>query len=252
MTKWLRHRGFVLFASFAFAASLTDRVSAITFTGSSGTLSASAEFTVVGGDLHIHLVNTSSTPVGSNPDVLTGLYFDLAGSPTLTAGSIALDGSSVYVNTSHNSVVLPLGDHWAYGASTGGGKPAGYGFYGVGAAGFGIFGPSTSFTGSGGSPGGVDYGLVGVIASSPSNGFKNQGPQIQSGVDIVLHDTLASLPAVSNVLFQYGSSTLETTIPGAPEPQTALFALAGLTGLTMKRRRGSSHGRRAARRTDAR
>ena len=150
MIQWQGHRAFILCTSFvSIALCLTAQVEATIFTGTSGSLAASAEFTLNSGDLLIHLVNTSPTPVGDKPNVLTAIFFDLAGSPALTAGSIALDASSVYANTSKNSVVLPLGDHWAYKSGTGGSKPSGYGFYGVSAARLSIFGPGDTFTGSG-------------------------------------------------------------------------------------------------------
>jgi hypothetical protein len=217
---------------------LTAHAEAVTFIANSGTHSASVEFTVSGGDLHIHLVNTSTTPVGDNPDVLTAVFFDIPGNPIFTPGSIAMDATSFYVNTTSHSPTLPLADHWAYNASTGGSKPVGYGVYGVSACGFGIFNSGDTFTGSGPSPNGVDYGLVGLFSATASSGFKNQGPQVQSGVDIVLHGTLSSLPAISNVLFQYGSATNEPTHTGTqtPEPHSALLLLCGAAGMAFTRK----------------
>jgi hypothetical protein len=233
------HCAFVLLALMCAGLFTATPVQAVMFAGSLGSLAASAEFTLDGDDLKIHLVNTSLTPVGDNPNVLTGIYFDLAGNPALTAGSVALDATSFYTNTSNNSVALPLGDHWAYGSGTGGDKPAGYGFYGVGACGFGIFGPHQTFTGNGGSPSGVNYGLISEMSASASNGFKNQGPQIGSGIDIILNGALSELPDITNVRFQYGSSTTTETsfiAVRVPEPHTAVLLLSGAVGLAFRRR----------------
>ncbi len=203
---------------------------AVTFTATNGSnLSASADFTIVGGNLDIHLVNTSITPVSNNPDVLTGLFFDVSGAPSLTAGSINQDGSSSYVNTSVNPPSGALGDHWAYTSGSITGPSSGGTYeYGIGAAGFGVFGPSDTFTGLGGSPGGVDYGLVGVLGS-PSLGLKNNGPQVQNGVDIVLDGSLTGNETISNVWLQYGSAFNEPGFPGTPpvpEPGAGAMALA--------------------------
>lgn len=209
---------------------------AVTFTATNGSnLSASADFTISGGNLDIHLVNTSSTPVSDNPDVLTGLFFDVSGAPTLTADSINLDGSSSYVNTSVNSPSGVLGDHWAYTSGSITGPSSGGTYeYGIGAAGFGVFNSSDTFTGSGGSPDGVDYGLVGVLSGSPTNGLKHNGPQVENGVNIVLDGSLTGNETISNVWFQYGSAfSGEPGFPGTPpstppvpEPGTGAMALA--------------------------
>jgi hypothetical protein len=183
-----------------------------------GSLSAMATFNVAGGDLHIRLSNISGVPVGSNPEVLSGLFFDLAGDPSLSAGSLSLVPGSFYVHTPPS--FEPADQHWAFAEATGSGLP----HYRIGAAGFGLFDGADTFAPGGGDPimDGVDYGLVGQLATNPSAGLKK--PLIDSAVDIVLKGSLASLPEITNVSIQYGSSLLETRLEAEAIPEPGLYA----------------------------
>src|SRR5712691_9326837 len=72
----------------------------VTFTGSSGNLSASAKFDVSGADLIITLTNTSPNDVLVPTDVLTAIFFDL--DPTLTldrVSAVVAPGSTVFFGT---------------------------------------------------------------------------------------------------------------------------------------------------------
>src|SRR5687768_5217462 len=65
--------------------------------GSSGPLSASAKFETSGTNLIVTLTNTSTADVLKPVDVLTGLFFDLAGNPSLSRTSALIaPGSEVY------------------------------------------------------------------------------------------------------------------------------------------------------------
>ena len=81
----------------------------ITFSGSSGSLAASAEFTLTGNTLSILLTNTSSADVLVPTDVLTGLFFN-TGAAGLTPVSASLNGSSVF----YGSIVNDVGEGWQY------------------------------------------------------------------------------------------------------------------------------------------
>jgi len=85
----------------------TASVSAVTFIGSSGNLSASADFSLVGNTLTVTLVNTSSHDVLVPTDVLTAVWFDVT--HTLTPNSANPNGSSLYCGSLTN-----VGNGWGY------------------------------------------------------------------------------------------------------------------------------------------
>src|SRR5262245_56879682 len=98
------------FAAALIACALTPASSqAVIFVGSSGSLSASAEFTLSGSTLTVVLTNTSPNDVQVPTDVLTGVFFNTTS--TLTPVSAALNGSTV------NYAALPaggVGAGWQY------------------------------------------------------------------------------------------------------------------------------------------
>lgn len=61
----------IFFVTIPFQASATP----VTFNASSGLLSASATFDIVGGNLSVTLTNTSTNDVLAPSDVLTALFF---------------------------------------------------------------------------------------------------------------------------------------------------------------------------------
>ena len=89
------------------------RAAPITFTGASGSRSASATFdTSVTNQLLVTLTNTSTADVLVPTDILTAVFFTLA-SPTLTPGSAVLaPGSSVLFDSA--PVGGNVGGEWAY------------------------------------------------------------------------------------------------------------------------------------------
>src|SRR5262245_65577780 len=81
-----------------------DANAGITFTGSSGNLSASATFEVVGNNLQITLTNTSTFETNVPADVLTAIFFDIDGNPTLGNGvgaSVVFAGGANVLNRFH-------------------------------------------------------------------------------------------------------------------------------------------------------
>ncbi|HZP80805.1 MAG TPA: XDD4 family exosortase-dependent surface protein [Chthonomonadaceae bacterium] len=236
-------KGFIRFGVVALALICsTGTLKAQTFFGGTSPLHASATFSITGGgDLDIIFTNLATTAASGNAAVLTGLFFDVSGATTFsrTGSSIDANGSS-YVNGSLSGV---LGDHWAANfGRTLSGAPGGA-LNGIGASGLGgVFGSNDSFSGSGGSPQGVDYGLVGP--GGPGSVNSNQGPQLQNSIHVVLHSTtpLASNAVISNVWFQYGSALQgEPGFPGVPAPPALLTALMGAAmpgaGFVMQRLR---------------
>src|SRR5262245_61500226 len=65
-----------------------------TTTASGGSLAASAQFSLNAGTLTVVLTNTSASDVLVPADVLTGVYFNLTGNPSLASGSAVLTGGS--------------------------------------------------------------------------------------------------------------------------------------------------------------
>lgn len=217
-----------------------------TFMGQAGDLAAQATFSTSGNQLLIHLQNTAAEGANVNADVLTGLFFELSGVAPLTAGTIALDGSSFYVNGTGSN----LPSHWAFRPDI---AEQGLPGYGLACAGYGVFGAQNAFgPAQGNDIDGLDYGLVSSLGPDATGGLGNNGPHIQNGVNIVLNGWLEGL-TINSVRFQYGTSLNEPWITvdrnggsnhGGEVPEPGLLALFGagsvgsvLTAVRARRRR---------------
>src|SRR5262245_50570584 len=99
--------GLVMLSGLAFGDS-------VTFAGSSGTNSASATFTVVGGNLQITLVNTGTKDATAISDALTAVFFDLTGA-SLTPVSVVAPAA----NTTGNGIAGVLIGYNGNGANGG-------------------------------------------------------------------------------------------------------------------------------------
>ena len=87
----------------------------VTFAEASGSLSASAAFDVVGGNLQVVLTNTSAADVLVPTEILTAVYFDIRGNPALTPISALLTaGSTAFFGPTNGGNV---GGEWAYAKS---------------------------------------------------------------------------------------------------------------------------------------
>jgi hypothetical protein len=215
-----------------------------TFNGSSGALSASAKFDTSGTDLVITLTNTAAGDVVRPTDILTGVFFDLAGNPALSRTSVVLaPGSKVYKN---NVDLTPgsgiISGEYCY---LGGGPTLMWGAeQGVSAVGYGVFGPANRFPGGnvadhGNPPGGLDFGL----SSAGDNPATHNGGANRALVRNSVIFTLGGLPAgfnpivdVTNVTFQYGTAMDEPHIT-VPEPASAGLLITAGAMLLLRRRR---------------
>jgi hypothetical protein len=235
--------------------------SLITFTGSATGHSASAVFSLSGTVLDITLSNTyanGATFQFVQTDVLEGLFFDVAGTPALAkvyakvaAGSaIKLNGLDITASeTSGRPLgVGDVGAAWAYKSGTLAGLTQ---RYGLGAAGFSIFGPTNLFE-PGGSlphqqgtpPAGADYGLMPLLTTNYSHDHFSTSPFVQNSVTFELSGFTKALSDISNVRFQYGTATTECSMPGvpsgfgAPEPSVGAmtFIAAIAVGLWWRRK----------------
>ncbi|GJQ30106.1 MAG: hypothetical protein HBSAPP03_19900 [Phycisphaerae bacterium] len=224
------------------ACSIVSTASAsVVWTGSSGSRAAEIEFAVTGGNLEVTLSNTSPNDVLVPVDVLTGVFFDIAGAPlTLTRQSAKVaPGSTVLFGTTDPGNVV--GGEWAYKGGLSGGPHGAK--YGLSSSGLGLFGPGDIFPGSNlegpASPGGLEYGIT-SIGDNPATGntpVTGSNALIKHSVVFVLGGVGESfdLNRIGNVSFQYGTALSEPNTPGTPAPGAA--ALLGLGSLLIARRR---------------
>jgi hypothetical protein len=218
----------------------------IVFSGSSGTLAASASFDIVLGNLQVTLTNTSASDVLVPSNVLTAVFFDLAGVGALTPVS-ALVAAGSTVNAA-DPAGLNVGGEWAYGSGLVG--PAGA-TEGISSSGFGLFGGG-NFNGpdldSPAAVNGMNYGILSAgdntatgnapILSEPFT--KNQVIFLLSGLPVGF-----SLDgAISKVSFQYGTALTEPNVGGGttggvsvPEPATLSLLGAGFAVAVARLRR---------------
>jgi hypothetical protein len=237
----------------------------VTIAGSSAAndpVSASAVFEVgIGGNLDITLVNDVSSPtlpkVGG-ADVLTGLFFDI--SQTLSpntisltpqlqvTGSNPLPSAAVLVGSTGGNT---LSQEWALGYSSSTN-------YALDSTGLNWPGPGGDFGNFCGSPGCgdvLDGPPWGLIPQSTPNG--TDSGNINPGIKYYAYFTLSGLSgltdatvgkALSNVLFQWGTSSDGTVITACvscgqgspvPEPSQIVFLLVSslLIGLIAWQRR---------------
>jgi hypothetical protein len=186
------------------------------YTGSSGSLSASADFSLSGNTLTVTLTNTSTADVLVPTDVLTGVYFNT--SHTLTPVSASLNGSSVVYGSISN-----VGDGWGYatGVSADGENSA------IGASGAVIGLGHSNFSGANNALGGLDYGILsaGDDPATGNTGVTGHGPLIKNSVQFTFTvGSGFSLSELGNsVVFQYGTQLTETHFgSGGPTPDVAV------------------------------
>lgn len=244
-------KAYFLAGLFTIAASAPLAASAsVVFTGSSGSLSASASFDIVGGQLQVVLSNTSLADILVPTDVLTAVFFNVAGNPTLTRVS-GISGGTTYLGTTNVSGAgTVVGGEWAY--------LNGLAQYsansGISSVGLSIFGPGDVFPGANlsgpASPDGLQYGLAsaGDIQSTGNGGVL--GNELTKFSDTFL---LGGLPlgfllsSISNITFQYGTALDEGHFGGGgggpggsvPEPMTLALLGLGAIGIGAIRRRTS-------------
>jgi hypothetical protein len=206
-------------------------------------ISAQVTFAISGTDLIVTLTNTSTLDVAMPSDVLTAVFFNVAGDPSLTRTSaVVATGSSVISSDGSQSggAGTDVGGEWAYrnGLSQYGDNT------GISSAGFGIFGvaqgsfnfPGANLQGpANGDVNGVEYGVTSAsdVASTVNAGLAGKG-LIQNSVVFTLGGFYGTLDDISNVKFQYGTGLTDAVIP---EPGTVLLMGVGLLGLAWHRRR---------------
>src|SRR5262245_24236972 len=120
---WAMKRKLGFLAAVCAATVNASSANAVTFSGSSGSHAASVDFTIVGGQLQVVLSNTSSADAVVPTDVLTAVFFNISGSPSLSRVSATLAAGSIVFNGPNGGG--NVGGEWAYQSGLGG--PASYG-----------------------------------------------------------------------------------------------------------------------------
>ena len=213
---------------------------ALLISGSSGSLAASADFSVSGTNLIVTLTNTSAADVTMPSEVLTAIFFDIVGAGPLSPVSALLGtGSTVLYDPDGQPAGDNVGGEWAYAAGLVG-APAGA-TEGISSSGFGLFG-DYNFNGPDLSPpaalNGVNYGLLsaGDDPTTGNGGLTNSGGLIKNQVIF----TLSGLPtgfvlseaSIQNFSFQYGTKLTEPNIR-VPVPATLTLLGLGLLGMAV-------------------
>ncbi|MCB1431795.1 MAG: PEP-CTERM sorting domain-containing protein [Alphaproteobacteria bacterium] len=190
---------------------------AVTFNGSSGSLSASADFEIVGNNLQVTLTNTSTADTLVPADVLTAVMW--TGTSGLTPLSALLAaGSTVFYDPQGQPAGGNVGGEWGYAQNTGPGGDK----QGISSSGVGGWFSSANFNGpdleSPAALDGLQYGIVsaGDNIATGNAGITGSGGLIKNSVVF----TLSGLPAnfalttIANVFFQYGTAQDEPRFGG--------------------------------------
>ncbi len=210
-------------------AANADEVS-FDFAQTNGTQSASANFTFADGaelgDLStLTITMTNNMTTNSGPQWLTGLFFDVAGSPALDYQSV--DGEMITLDgTTQHAYTDPAPDHfWAYRDDLTGELPFGDQEYGLGAAGFDIFGESDILNfdpkGPKPQPDGTDGGILADIAGLAVPDGHSDTPFVLGSLQLTFwlpegFDLDAA--GISNIAFVFGTGFDEIVLIPLPIP----------------------------------
>lgn len=237
MRSMMFARAAALAAGFGIASAAS---ASVLLSGTSGSLSAEVEFSVVGDVMTVRLANTATADAMVPVDVLTGVFFAFTGGAhTFTPVMAVVPGGHavLFGGTDPGGVVS---GEWAYRGDLVG-APAGYA-YGIGSAGYGLYGPGHVFPGGTNlqgpaDPDGLQYGITSA-GDNPLTGntpVTGTNALIKSEVVFTFSGATGFDPSrIYDAFFQYGTGLNE---PGFHSPTPGALALLGLGGLVATRRR---------------
>jgi len=213
----------------------------VTFDASAGERAAAVTFDTIGDQLLVTLTNTSTSDVLVPADVLSAVFFEAnTVDPLMLTPVSAVLGPASSVLFGVSEPGGSVGGEWAYADGLSG---DGWAFdYGIGAGGFGLFGPADRFgevnLAGPRSVAGIDYGLVslGDDATTGNTPVTGKNALIQNEVIFTLSglpDGFDPLLQISGVRWQYGTSLDEAHLP---EPASVALMLCGAVALLRRRR----------------
>lgn len=208
----------------ALCSPLSSKASTLSFVGSdnsvSPTLAAEVDFTLTGTTLTVRLTNTATQAVTSNGNILTAVFW---------SDSTAIGGTLTDVEMAPGSFEVPSsstpGDAGLFGYASSSGNT--HGSYVVSSTGLninftnpllGLGGvPENSSNSPPDSPDGPPGGLIPTINGTNPGG--NSPPFIESSLVYTISNVnITSLAGINGVVFQYGTASSDTTVPGLPSP----------------------------------
>jgi len=207
--------------------------------GSGTNLSASVTFDLSGTNLTVTLQNTTVNSAGGvyhNADVLTAVYWQSPSTLGATPVSAALGSGSSLIETGGTDRDGPLGGNWQYatGSRTYAGKTINQG---IESSGLDIFGDG-NFGGTSQHLDGSGWGIISTSDTTAADGALNTSPFVRDTVVFTLKvNPGTTLSDLTNVVFQYGTSSGEPSFSGTPStsvvpaPPTFILAAAGILGL---------------------
>lgn len=209
--KWLL--GVSMGVSLLLAATYTpSHATAVTLTGSGpDSRSARATFdnvSIFGFNLlQVTLTNTATYDPTSSSQILTAMFFNLPGNPTLTrVGALLAEGSTV---KGVNPDPVVLGGEWAYKSGL---SVSGF-TQGISSSALGLFGSGDRFFGSNlqgpDSPEGVQYGISTENDTSGNDDSGLSGQQLVRNTVVFYLGGISAgfdpLASITSVRFQYGT-----------------------------------------------